>query len=50
MVGCTFLWYRLIIGWCMVDVLVYGTGSLQVEVQVDAWFRFIGTGLKWYIS
>jgi hypothetical protein len=23
MVGCTFLWYRLIIGWCMVDALVY---------------------------
>jgi hypothetical protein len=24
-------------GWCMVDALVYGVGSLQVEVQVDAW-------------
>jgi hypothetical protein len=39
----------------MVDALVYGTGSLQVEVQVDykhvdAWFRFIGIGLQRYIS
>jgi hypothetical protein len=25
----------------MVDALVYGTGSLQVEVQVDAWFRLL---------
>jgi hypothetical protein len=24
-------------GWSMVDALVYGTGRLQVEVQVDAW-------------
>jgi hypothetical protein len=40
-------------GWCMVDALVYGTywcmfDSLfivQVEVQVDAWFKFTGTGL-----
>ena len=38
--------YRLFgTGWCMVGGLVYGTGSLQFEVQVDAWFRFIGTGL-----
>jgi hypothetical protein len=37
MVGCTYLWYRLITGWCMVDALVYGTGLLQVEIQVDAW-------------
>jgi hypothetical protein len=29
----------------MVDALVYGIGLLHVEVQVDAWFRFIGTGL-----
>ena len=43
--------YRLFgTGWCMVDALVYGIGCLQVEVQVDAWFRFIGTGLQWYIS
>ena len=43
--------YRLFgIGWCMVDALVYGTGWLQFEVQVDAWFRFIGIGLQWYIS
>jgi hypothetical protein len=27
----------LITGWCMVDALVFGTGLLQVEVQVDAW-------------
>jgi hypothetical protein len=28
--------YRLFgIGWCMVDALVYGTGSLQVD-----WYRF----------
>jgi hypothetical protein len=33
-------------GWCMVDALVYGIGRLQVEVQVDAWFIFIGTILK----
>ena len=25
----------------MVDALVYGTGSLQVEVQVDAWFKLL---------
>ena len=31
---CTCLWYRLITGCCM----------------VDAWFRFIGTGLQRYIS
>ena len=43
--------YRLFgTGWCMVDALVYGTGRLQVEVQVDAWFRFIGTILQQYIS
>ena len=43
--------YRLFgTGWCMVDALVYGTGRLQVEVQVDAWFNFIGTGLHQYIS
>jgi hypothetical protein len=24
--------------------------EVQVEVQVDAWFRFIGTGLHQYIS
>jgi len=30
MVVCTWLWYRLITGWCMVDALVYGTGWLQV--------------------
>ena len=31
--------YRLFgTGWCMVDSLVYSTGLLQVEVQVDAWF------------
>ena len=30
MVGCNFLWYRLITGWCMVDSLVYGTCWLQV--------------------
>jgi hypothetical protein len=34
----------------MVDALIYGTGLLQVEVQVDAWFRLIGTGLQQYIS
>jgi hypothetical protein len=43
----------------MVDALVYGTSQLQVEVQVDAWFRLlvqvvwcrlIGTGLQQYIS
>ena len=55
MVGCTSLWYMLITGcfgtgWCMVDALVYGTGLLQVEVHVDAWFMFIGTGLQLYIS
>ena len=34
--------YRLFgIGWSMVDELVYGTSSLQVEVQVDAWFRLL---------
>jgi hypothetical protein len=39
--------YRLFgTGWCMVDALVYGTGRLQVEVQVDAWFMFIGTCLQ----
>ena len=32
MVGCTCLWYKLIIGWCMVEELVYGTGWLQVGV------------------
>jgi hypothetical protein len=39
--------YRLFgTGWCMVDALVYGVVQVvQVEVQVDAWFRFIGTGL-----
>jgi hypothetical protein len=37
MVGCTFLWYRLITGCSMVDALVYGTGCLQVDVQVNAW-------------
>jgi hypothetical protein len=30
----------------MVDALFYGIGCLQVEVQVDAWFRFIGMGLQ----
>jgi hypothetical protein len=34
----------------MVDALVYGTCLLQVEVQVDVCFRFIGTGLQRYIS
>jgi hypothetical protein len=43
--------YRLFgIGWCMVDALVYGTSCLQLEVQVDAWFKFIGTGLQRHIS
>jgi hypothetical protein len=43
--------YRLFgIGWCMIDTLVYGTCLLQVEVQVDAWCRFIGTCLQQYIS
>ena len=43
--------YRLFgIGWCMVEALVYGTGSLRVEVLVDAWFNFIGIGLQRYIS
>ena len=36
MVRCTCLRYLLITGWCMIDALVYGTGWLQVEVQVDA--------------
>jgi hypothetical protein len=45
--------YKLFrIGWCMVDALFYGTGLLQVEVQVDAWFRVIGIGclvqVDWY--
>jgi hypothetical protein len=50
--------------WCMVDALVHGKGlvqvgawlmhlfMVQVEVQVDLWFRFIGTGclvqVYWY--
>jgi hypothetical protein len=34
----------------MVDALFCGTSGLQVEIQVDAWFKFIGTGLQWYIS
>ena len=35
-------WYRLFgIGWCMVDALFYGTGLLQVEVQLDAWFGLL---------
>jgi hypothetical protein len=43
--------YRLFgTGWCMVDALVYSTGRLQVEVHVDAWFRFIGICLQQYIS
>jgi hypothetical protein len=36
-------------GWCMVDALVYGIGCLQIEVHVDAWFRFTGIGLQRYI-
>ena len=30
MVGCTYLWYNLITGLCMVDALVHGTCWLQV--------------------
>jgi hypothetical protein len=33
----------------MVDALVYGTGY-RLVCMVDAWFRFIGTGLQRYIS
>jgi hypothetical protein len=36
------VYYRLFgTGWCMVDALVYGTVSLQAEVQVDAWFMLL---------
>jgi hypothetical protein len=43
--------YRLFgTGWCMVDALVYGTVDYRLRYMVDAWFRFIGTGLQWYIS
>jgi hypothetical protein len=47
MVGCTCLWYMLIID-CLVQVGVWLMHLLMV--QVDAWFKFIGTGLHWYIS
>ena len=58
--GCTCLWYRLIIG-CLVQVGAWlmHLFMVQVEVQVDAWFRLlvqviwcrlIGTGLQQYIS
>jgi hypothetical protein len=30
----------------MVDALVYGTGLLQVEVKVGAWFLALGYGLR----
>jgi hypothetical protein len=34
--------YRLVgTCWSMVDALVYGIGSLQVEVHVDAWLMHV---------
>jgi hypothetical protein len=50
MVGCTCLWYRLITG-CLVEVGAWLMHLFMVQVDyrlmymVDAWFRFIGTGL-----
>jgi hypothetical protein len=50
MVGCTCLWYRLITGYLVqVGAWLMHLFMVQVDyrlVQVDAWFRFIGTGLQ----
>jgi hypothetical protein len=51
MVGCTCLWYRLITGYLVqVGAWLMHLFMVQVEVQVDAWFKFLGIGLQRYIS